>query len=165
MTIGAISLIVLGLIIFETISSIDNAVINAEVLGGVGPKAKKWFLTWGMFFSVFLVRGLLPLFIIWAAIPGIGIIGAFNATFSNDPMIKDAIDKAAPVLLLGGGIFLLFLFLHWLFLEEKTFGLTVEKFFLKNGVWFYTIVSVILASVVWFAIQIDPLYAFGAVIG
>ncbi len=165
MDIGTIILIILGLTLFETINSIDNAVINAEVLSKVGPKARKWFLTWGMFYSVFLVRGLLPLLIVWVAIPHLGIIEAFTATFSNDPSVISAIEKSSPILLLGAGIFLLFLFLHWLFLEQKQFGLRAEKFFLENGVWFFATVSLILAAVVWYALKIDPLLAFGAVVG
>jgi hypothetical protein len=52
--------IVLGLALFESITSIDNAIINAEVLQGVQPRARKWFLTWGIFIAVFVVRGVLP---------------------------------------------------------------------------------------------------------
>lgn len=158
-------LIIAGLVVFETINSVDNAVINAEVLGSVGAKAKRWFLSWGMFYSVFLVRGLLPLLIVWAAIPELSLPAAFTATFSSDPSVADAVERSAPVLLLGAGVFLLFLFLHWLFLETKEFGLRVEKFFLENGLWFYSTVSVILALIVWFAVKIDPVLAFGAVIG
>lgn len=165
MTILTAILTILGLTLFESINSIDNAVINADVLGTVGPKARKWFLTWGMFYSVFLVRGLLPLLIVWAAIPHLGLIDAFTATFSSNPEVTSAIEEAAPILLLGAGIFLLFLFLHWLFLEQKEFGLRAEKFFLENGVWFFAAVSIILAVVVWFALKINPLLAFGAVIG
>ncbi len=165
MDIGTMILIILGLTLFETINSIDNAVINAEVLSKVGPKARKWFLTWGMFYSVFLVRGLLPLLIVWVAIPHLGIIDAFTATFSNDPSVIAAIEQSSPILLLGAGIFLLFLFLHWLFLEQKQFGLRAEKFFLENGVWFFAAVSLILAAVVWYALKINPLLAFGAVVG
>lgn len=62
-------------------------------------------------------------------------------------------------------MFLIFLFFHWLFLEPKNFGLRGEKFFYHQGVWFYAVVSVILAAVVWFSIKIDPLMAFGAVVG
>ncbi len=165
MTIATAILIIIGLTLFEAINSIDNAVINAEVLGTVGPKARKWFLTWGMFYAVFLVRGLLPLLIVWVAIPHLGIVDAFTATFSGDPTVTAAIEHSAPILLLGAGIFLLFLFLHWLFLEQKQFGLRAEKFFLENGVWFFAAVSAILAVVVWFALKIEPLLAFGAVIG
>ena len=165
MDIATMILIVIGLTVFETINSIDNAVINAEVLGTVGPKARKWFLTWGMFYAVFLVRGLLPLLVVWAAIPHLGIIDAFTATFSGDPHVIEAIERSSPILLLGASIFLIFLFLHWLFLEQKQLGLRAEKFFLENGIWFFAAVSVILATVVWFALKIDPILAFGAVIG
>ena len=42
----SIVLIILGLCLFETISSIDNAVINADVLHTMKPKARRWFLIW-----------------------------------------------------------------------------------------------------------------------
>src|SRR3989337_2915358 len=128
MDIFSIFLIVFGLILFETISSIDNAIINAEVLSGMGQKARKWFLWWGILISVFLVRGLLPWAIVWATVPSLGPIGAWTASFSNDPSVAHAIEEAAPVLLAGGGVFLLFLFFNWLFLEEKHYGLRGERF-------------------------------------
>jgi hypothetical protein len=158
-------LTVLGLCLFEIISSIDNAVINAEVLGTMGKKGRKWFLLYGFFFAVFVVRGLLPWIIIWATVPGLGPIGALTATFSNDPSIHLAIEESAPILLLGGGIFLVFLFFHWLFLETKNFGLRHERFFQKNGVWFFAVVSIILSVVVWNSIKINPMLAFAAVVG
>jgi len=160
-----IILTVLGLCLFEIISSIDNAVINAEVLGTMNKKAQKWFLLWGFLFAVFVVRGLLPWIIVWATVPTLGPIGALTATFSNDPNILAAVEKSAPILLLGGGVFLIFLFFHWLFLETKNFGLRHERFFQKNGVWFFATVSVILATLVWYALKINPMLAFSAVIG
>lgn len=165
MDIFSIILIVFGLILFETISSIDNAIINAEVLSGMGQKARKWFLWWGLLISVFLVRGLLPWAIVWATVPSLGPIGAWTASFSNDPSVAHAIEQAAPVLLVGGGIFLLFLFFNWLFLEEKQYGLRGEQFFMKQGVWFFAVVSVILAVIVYYALQENPTMAFGAVLG
>jgi len=158
-------LVVIGLAVFESINSIDNAVINAEVLDTVGPKARKWFLTWGIFFAVFVVRGLLPFIIVWSAIPALGPIGALTATFSSDPKIIGAIEAAAPVLLLGAGVFLLFLFLHWIFLETKRFGLKIEKFFYENGLWFYASTSLLLVLITWEALKVNPLLAFGATIG
>lgn len=163
--ITTIVITVLGLFLFEVVSSIDNAVINAEVLSTMSKKAQRWFLLWGFLFAVFVVRGLLPWLIIWATIPSLGPIGSLTATFSNDPSIHMAIEKASPVLLLGGGIFLIFLFLHWLFLETKNFGLHHEKFFFKNGVWFFAIVSILLSVVVWYSLKINSMLAFSAVIG
>lgn len=161
----SIILIIVGLSLFETISSIDNAVINAEVLGTVSLRARKWFCTWGLLVAVFFVRGILPLLILWATNPSLGLLGSLTATFNSDPAVAKAMKESAPILLNGAGIFLIFLFFHWLFLEPKTYGLHAEKFFEKQGVWFYAIISVVLSTVVWFSIKQNPLTAFGAVIG
>lgn len=160
-----IVLTVAGLGLFETISSIDNAIINAEVLSTMKERARRWFLFWGLIIGVFLVRGLLPWLIVWATTPALGPIGAITATFSSDPRVQEAIELSSPILLIGGGTFLLFLFFHWLFLEPKNFGLFGERFFQRQGVWFFAVVSVLLAAIVWFALHENPLMAFGAVVG
>lgn len=163
--IASILLIVGGLVLFETITSIDNAIINAEVLSTMSQKARKWFLTWGLLVAVFALRGLLPFLIVWGVNPALGPIGAITATFSNDPHVIEAVESSAPILLAAGGVFMVFLFFHWLFLEPKNFGLKGEAFIQSQGVWFFAVVSVILALVVWFALKINPWMAFGAVVG
>lgn len=165
MDLVSILLIIAGLCLFETINSIDNAIINAEVLATMQPKARRWFLIWGMFIAVFLIRGILPWVIVWAVLPSLGPIGALTATFSSDPHVIEAIETSAPILLIGGGTFLVFLFFHWLFLEPKHYGLRGERFFMRQGVWFFAIVSILLTIIVWFALQRHPLMAFGAVVG
>jgi uncharacterized protein len=165
MDILSIILIVAGLVLFETITSIDNAIINAEVLMTMTERAKRWFLTWGLLIAVFGVRGLLPWLIVWLSTPALGPIGALTATFSSDPVVIAAIEQSAPMLLIGGGTFLIFLFFHWLFLEDKNFSLRGEQYFSTKGVWFFAIVSILLAGIVWFALEINPLMAFGAVVG
>ncbi|MBI4360487.1 DUF475 domain-containing protein [Candidatus Micrarchaeota archaeon] len=158
-------LVILGLVLFETVSSVDNAVINAEVLSKMSERARRWFLIWGLLAAVFLLRGVLPWLIVWAANPSLGPVEALLSTLSDDPHVVQAVEASAPVLLVGGGVFLMFLFLHWLFLEKKNFGLYGEKFFQKQGVWFYAVVSVFLAAVIWFSLQINPVMAFSAAIG
>lgn len=165
MDLVSILLIVSGLVLFETITSIDNAIINAEVLSTMGERAKRWFLLWGLLFAVFAVRGLLPWLIVWLSTPSLSPLGAFTATFSSDPLVIAAIEQSAPMLLIGGGTFLLFLFLHWLFLEGKNFGLRGERYIATKGVWFFAIVSLLLTALVWFALDKNPLIAFGAVVG
>ena len=165
MNLISILLIVGGLFVFETITSVDNAIINAEVLRTMKPKARRWFLLWGFIIAVFAVRGLLPWFIVWATSPELGFIGAFVSTFSNDPQVAAAIEKSSPIILIGGGTFMIFLFFHWLFMEPKNYGLRGEKFFHTKGVWFFAVVSALLAAIVWFALKINPMMAFGAVIG
>jgi len=165
MSIFSFILPVLGLSLFEIISSIDNAIINAEVLTGMRREARRWFLFWGLLIGVFAVRGLLPLLIVWLVNPTLTPLGVLTATFSGDPEIAHSIENSAPLLLLGGGTFLLFLFFHWLFLEQKNYGLPGERFILRQGVWFYAVVSIMLAMIVWFAISINPFMAFSAVVG
>ena len=161
----SIILILGGLILFEIIISVDNAIINAEVLSTMGKRARKWFLIWGFIIAVFLVRGFLPWLILWANNPDLGFLGSFMASFSSNPETAKAIEESAPILLIGGGTFLVFLFFHWLFLEPKNYGLMGEETIHKHGVWFFAVVSILLAVIVWFAIKINPSMAFGAVVG
>ncbi len=165
MEILSIIITIAGLALFETICSIDNAIINAEVLSGMAQWARRWFLVYGLFIAVFLIRGVLPWLIVWMTNPALGPIGAFTATFSNDPDVIAAIEESAPILLMGGGTFLLFLFLHWIFLEEKHYGLPGECYVASKGVWFFAVVSILLALIVWFSLQVNPMMAFAAVIG
>src|SRR3989339_601802 len=96
-------IVVAGLCLFEIISSIDNAIINSEVLSTMGPKARRWFLFWGLLFAVFVIRGFLPWLIVWAVNPAMGPLNAFTATFSSDPAVKESVERSAPILMAGGG--------------------------------------------------------------
>ena len=165
MNILSLALIVLGLSLFEIITSIDNAIINAEVLSGMGQKARRWFLLWGFAIAVFVVRGLLPFLIVMFANPGLTPWEVVTAVFSGDPHVAESIEKSSPLLLIGGGVFLIFLFFNWLFLEPKNFGLRSERFFHAQGAWFFAIVSVLLTIIVWFALQISSMLGFAAVVG
>ena len=158
-------LTVLGLSLFEIVSSIDNAIVNAEVLSTMQEKSRKWFLSWGIFIAVVVVRGLLPLIIVWATIPVLGPIGAITATFSSDPSVAKAIEEHAGFPLAMGGTFLIFLFFYWLFLETKNYGIKGERFFHTQGAWFYTVISIVLTVLVWVGLKIDPMIAFGVVLG
>ena len=117
---------------FETITSIDNAIINAEVLQTMKPKARKWFLLWGFIIAVFAVRGLLPWLIVWATSPELGLIGAFTSTFSNDPKVAAAIESSAPIILIGGGTFMIFLFFIGFLWSRKTTACGEKDFSMKK---------------------------------
>lgn len=158
-------LIVVGLSIFEVVNSVDNAIINSEVLSTMSAKSRKWFLTWGIIIAVFLVRGLLPILILWSSNPTLSFLEIITAMGRSDPALVEAVETSAPVLLIGGGTFLMFLFFFWLFLEPKHFGLRGEAVIQKHGVWFYAAASILLAFIVWFSIRVNPAMAFGAVVG
>src|SRR3989338_4708941 len=159
-------IIVLGLALFEIISSIDNAVVNADVLLTMSERARKWFLFYGIIIAVFVVRGLLPLLIVWASSPGVGFMGALTATFSNDASVRDIIERQKPILLAGGGLYLVYLFFYWLFVEPKEYAFFFESHIhRKLSFWFYAVASALLLAVVWITIRINPFIAFGAVVG
>ena len=80
--------------------------------------------------------------------------------------MHESIERSAPILLVAGGVFLLFLFLHWLFLEDKKLGLPrPERFFMAKGVWFYAVVSILLTVITWLALKHSGEMALGAVVG
>lgn len=158
-------IIILGLVVFEVISSVDNAIVNAHVLKTLPEKYRKIFLVWGLILAVFVVRGLLPFLIVWAVNPGLGMIEVFGFVFSGDPAVAESVEKSKPILLLGGGIYLFLVFLGWLFLEEKKYAFLVEHFIHRKGVWFYAISSIALTTVTWFALKLNPMLALSASIG
>jgi len=157
--------IIVGLCLFEIISSVDNAVVNAHILKTMPEKYRKIFLFWGLLFAVFVVRGLLPFVIVWIANPDLGIFQVVTATFSNSPEVKDYIESSKPLLLLGGGIYLFLVFLSWLFLEEKKYAFLVEGFIHRQGAWFYALASILTTTVVYYSLKENPTLALAATIG
>jgi len=160
-----ILVVVLGLAMFEIISSVDNAIVNAHVLKTMPEKYRKIFLFWGLLFAVFVVRGLLPFLIVWMANSALTIGGVMTAIFSSDPQIKEYLTASKPLLLLGGGVYLFFVFLSWLFLEEKKYAFLVEDFIHRQGVWFYALSSIFTVLVVYISLKINPILALAATIG
>jgi len=157
--------IIVGLSLFEIISSIDNAVVNAHVLKTMSEKYRKIFLFWGLLFAVFIIRGLLPFAIVWIANPELSVFQVVAAAFSNDPAIRDYLDASKPLLLLGGGLYLFLVFLSWLFLEEKKYAFLAEGFIHRQGAWFYALASLLTTAVVYFSLQRNPILALAATIG
>ena len=157
--------IILGLCVFEIICSVDNAIINAHVLKTMPEKFRKIFLFWGILFAVFIVRGLLPFAIIWIANPSMPVGEILMSAFSSSGQMGDYLNESKPLLLLGGGVYLFFVFLSWLFLEEKRYAFLVEHFIHRQGVWFYAIASIFTTIVVYASLQINPALALAATIG
>jgi len=158
--------IILGLCVFEIISSVDNAIVNAHVLQTLPKRFRKIFLFWGIIVAVFLVRGILPFLLVWLANMDLSIIEVVKFAFSNDPAIKESLEESKPLLLSAGGIYLVFVALAWLFLENKKYAFLVEHFIQKQGVWFYAISSLLFTVTVALAIKLDePLMALSTSIG
>jgi len=165
MTIFNILIVVFGLCIFEIVSSVDNAIVNAHILKTLPEKYRKIFLFWGLLFAVFAVRGLLPFIIVWIANPGLSIMQVITSTFSGNAAVAASLEASRPLLLLGGGIYLLFVFLAWLFLEEKKYAFLVEGFLHRQGAWFYAIASILTTVLVYYSLRCNPIMALAATIG
>jgi len=157
--------IIFGLALFEVITSIDNAVVNAHVLKTLPEKYKKIFLLWGILFAVFVVRGILPFVIVKIANPSLNFVQVFTAAFSSNKEIIEYVEKSKSLLLLAGGVYLFLVFLGWLFLEEKKYAFMVEHFIHRQGFWFYAISSIFLTIIIYFALKINPILALSASIG
>lgn len=158
-------IIIFGLILFEVISSIDNAIVNAHILKTVPEKFRRIFLTWGLLLAVFVMRGLLPFVIVWLANADLPLGETLRLVFSDSTLMEKALEHSKPLLLLGGGVYLFFVFLAWLFLEEKKYAFLVEHFIHHQGAWFYAISSVFITAVVYFSIIRNPALALAASIG
>ena len=52
-----------------------------------------------------------------------------------------------------------------MFVESKSYGLKGERFLHSQASWFFAVVSIILTGLVWFGLQVNPLMAFGIVVG
>ncbi len=158
-------IIIFGLALFEIISSIDNAIINANVLKTLPQRFRKIFLFWVIIFAVFIVRGCLPFIIIWIANPALSFFEVLTFAFSQGKGIEESLEKSTPLLLLGGGIYLFLVFLAWLFLEEKKYAFLAEKFIHRQSVWFYAISSLVVTASIFFSLQINSMLALAASIG
>lgn len=158
-------IIILGLIVFETVNSIDNAIVNAYVLKTMSQRWRKIFLFWGIITAVFIIRGLLPLLVVWLSVPEIGFLGAFKAMFESNPEIADLMEARKGIILIGAGVFLLLLYLHWLFLEEKEPLFVVDKFIKPHyGVWFFACAAIILVILLYLA-RHSPFLMLSAAVG
>ncbi len=144
--------IILGLIVFEMVNSVDNAIVNAYVLKTMSEKWRKIFLFWGILTAVFIMRGLLPLLVVWLSVPEIGFLGALKAMVESKPGVAELMEMRKGIILIGAGVFLLLLYLHWLFLEEKNPLFVVDKFIKPHyGVWFFACAAIILVALLYLA--------------
>ncbi len=158
-------IVILGLIVFEVISSVDNAIVNAHVLKTMPEKFRKIFLVWGLLLAVFVVRGLLPFVIIWIANPSLGLGEVWHAAFSNSAEIGGYLEESKPLLLLGGGVYLAMVCLSWLFLEEKKYAFFVEHFIHRQSMWFYFLSSFFFTAIIYYSVKTNEMLALSASIG
>lgn len=158
-------IVIFGLCLFEIISSVDNAIINAHVLKTLPERFRRIFLVWGLLLAVFVVRGVLPFLIVWIANPALSLFEVIRFAFAQDGQLEAAVESSKGLLLLGGGVYLVLVWLSWLFLEEKKYAFLVEHFIHRQSVWFYACASLLITGVIAAALKLDPILALSASIG
>lgn len=114
------------LIMLEITFSFDNAVVNAKLLGFMSPWWQKFFMTFGIFVAVFVVRFILPVVIV-SITSGLGTMEVLDLAVNDPEAYGHELEKSVPAIASFGGIFLLMLamgfflqaakevhWLHWL---------------------------------------------------
>ena len=120
--------LLLALAVLEVSLSFDNAIINAAILQRMSPFWRQMFLTVGILISVFGMRLLFPLLIVWAT-AGLDPIRAMRLALNppphgalefpdGSPSYEKLIIAAHPQIAAFGGIFLLMLFLDFVFYDR-----------------------------------------------
>ncbi|HEX5456492.1 MAG TPA: DUF475 domain-containing protein [Candidatus Saccharimonadales bacterium] len=125
-------ILVLVLAALEITFSVDNAVINTRILQRMSPAWQQAFLTVGIFIAVFIVRVLLPLYIVvWAS--GLSISTVTDLALNHPEQYGEHLSEAHPVISAFGGIFLLMIFLDFFFEKRRTKWLKKVETLLQNA--------------------------------
>jgi hypothetical protein len=106
------------LVLLEITFSFDNAVVNSRILTKLSPLWQTLFLTVGIFLAVFVVRFLLPVFIVMLSA---GLSGAqvINLVLYDPASYGKHLDAAAPLINAFGGTFLVMISLSYFVDREK----------------------------------------------
>lgn len=116
---GLVSLfivIVLGLL--EISLSFDNAVVNAMKLENMSDKWRHRFLTWGIIIAVFGMRLLFPVLIV-ALFARVSMLNVAKMALYDANQYANYLHQTHAPIVAFGGAFLMMLFLHYFFNEEK----------------------------------------------
>ena len=105
------------LVVLEVTLSFDNAVVNSKVLATMSKFWQMIFLTVGIFIAVFVVRFLLPIFIVQLA-SGLGFMEVVNLAMNDAEEYGRVLHHAAPMIDAFGGAFLLMVALSY-FLDRN----------------------------------------------
>lgn len=147
----------LVLVILEVTFSFDNAVINSKVLTRMSPRWQMLFLTVGIFFAVFVVRFVLPIFIVMIA-GQTGFMQVIDMALNDPAKYSHTLHEAEPAINAFGGAFLLMIGInyfmdrkkdiHWLGWIESRLAAADRWHFLKLAV------MLILTAIIY--LTVDP---------
>ena len=144
------------LVILEVTFSFDNAVINSRVLIRMSPFWQKLFLTVGIFIAVFVVRFLLPIFIVMLT-SGHGFIEVIQMALNNPEAYGDTLHHAAPTIDAFGGTFLMTIGISYFMDRKKDIHWLqrIEKRLARAGAYKNLTVFVMLAAAMALYFTVD----------
>lgn len=117
--------LVVVLSILEITLSADNAVVNSRVLVKMSPLWQKLFMTVGIFIAVFLIRFVLPIFLV-AIASGSGMKEVLDLALNDPEKYGDKLHEVSPYIDSFGGMFL-FLVATFFFVDVNR-----EHFWIRN---------------------------------
>lgn len=122
------------LVLLEVTFSFDNAVINSKILGQMSKFWQTLFLTVGIVFAVFIVRFVLPIFIVMLS-SSHGFMSVIDLALNHPAEYSTTLHEAAPIINAFGGTFLLMLGISYFMDREKDIHWLgrFEKFLSKFG--------------------------------
>lgn len=144
------------LVVLEVTLSFDNAIINSRVLARMSPFWQKLFLTVGIFIAVFVVRFLLPIFIVMAT-SGTGFFEVTNMALNNPGEYGKTLHEAAPTIDAFGGTFLLMIGISYFMNRKKDIHWLrwIERKLVRAGNYenFKTFVMLAVAMLLYFTVD------------
>lgn len=108
----------LTLTALEITFSLDNAVVNAQVLERMSEFWRRMFMTVGILIAVFGMRLVFPILVV-VATSHLGFGTVIDLALQHPHEYADKLEAAHPVIAAFGGMFLMMIFLDFIFGETK----------------------------------------------
>ena len=144
------------LVVLEVTFSFDNAVINSKVLAGMSSAWQKVFLTVGIFVAVFVVRFILPIFIVMVA-SGHGFAEVVDLAINKPAEYGHILHEASPMIDAFGGAFLIMIGLSYFIDYNKRIHWVshVEPWLAKAGRFenFKVCLMLAVATILYFTVE------------
>ncbi len=136
------------LVVLEVTFSFDNAIINSKILSRMSRFWQQLFLTVGILFAVFIVRFILPVFIVGVS-AHIGFTDVITMALHQPDKYSEILHGAAPIINAFGGTFLVMIGVSYFLDRQKEIHWlgNIEQWLSRFGTYenFKTLIMLIVA--------------------
>lgn len=148
--------IFLILVVLEVTFSFDNAIINSKILERMSPFWQQLFLTVGIIFAVFIVRFVLPVFIVMLS-SKLGFSHVIDLALNHPDSYAKTLHAAAPMINAFGGTFLMMIGINYFMDRNKDIHWMgrIEKWLSKFGEYesFKILIMLTVAMALYFTVD------------